>query len=73
LALIAGTVSYLHMIGWVIATWPSFALTASYELLTRQVCGSAAARDGHAELERASAQFACSRARSAYRRPPVPD
>jgi hypothetical protein len=31
------------LIGRVIAAWPSFALTASYELLTRQVRGSAAA------------------------------
>jgi Protein of unknown function (DUF2637) len=30
------------VIGRVIAAWPSFALTASYELLTRQVLGSAA-------------------------------
>jgi hypothetical protein len=34
------------VIGRVIAAWPSFALTASYELLTRQVRRSAAADDG---------------------------
>jgi hypothetical protein len=31
----------------VIAAWPSFALTASWELLTRQVRSSAPAGDGH--------------------------
>jgi hypothetical protein len=33
------------LIGRAIAAWPSFALTASYELLTRQVCGSAAGHE----------------------------
>jgi hypothetical protein len=33
------------LIGRVIAAWPSFALTASYELLTRQVRRSAAGQD----------------------------
>jgi hypothetical protein len=34
------------LIGRVIAAWPSFALTASYELLTRQVrCGAALVGD----------------------------
>jgi hypothetical protein len=33
------------LIGRVIAAWPSFALTASYELLTRQVRRSAAGED----------------------------
>jgi Protein of unknown function (DUF2637) len=50
--LVAGSVASLAanvavaqptVIGRVIAAWPSFALTASYELLTRQVRGSAAA------------------------------
>jgi hypothetical protein len=49
--LVAGSVASLAanvavaeptMIGRVIAAWPSFALTASYELLTRQVRRSAA-------------------------------
>ena len=37
------------MIGRVIAAWPSFALTASYELLTRQVRRTAASEDKQAE------------------------
>jgi hypothetical protein len=50
--LVAGSVASLAanvavaqptLVGRVIAAWPSFALTASYELLTRQVRGSAAA------------------------------
>jgi Protein of unknown function (DUF2637) len=35
------------LIGRVIAAWPSFALTASFELLTRQVRRGAAGRDAH--------------------------
>jgi len=37
--------------GRIIAAWPSFALTASYELLTRQVHRSAPASDGQAPRE----------------------
>ena len=37
--------------GRIIAAWPSFALTASYELLTRQVRRSAPASDGQAPRE----------------------
>ena len=43
------------VIGRVIAAWPSFALTASYQLLTRQVCAGVAAaydRDGDHVLPR---------------------
>jgi hypothetical protein len=52
--LVAGSVASLTanvavaeptLIGWVIAAWPSFALTASYELLTRQVRRGAASED----------------------------
>jgi hypothetical protein len=35
------------LIGRVIAAWPSFALTASYELLTRQVRRSAIGQSEH--------------------------
>lgn len=54
--LVAGSVASLAanvavaeptVIGRVIAAWPSFALTASYELLTRQVRGSATGREGN--------------------------
>jgi hypothetical protein len=41
--------------GRVIAAWPSFALTASYELLMRQVRRSAAARTGPADAARPAA------------------
>jgi Protein of unknown function (DUF2637) len=53
--LVAGSVASLaanvavaepSLIGRVIAAWPSFALTASYELLTRQVRRGAAGTDG---------------------------
>jgi Protein of unknown function (DUF2637) len=53
--LVAGSVASLAanvavaeptLIGRVIAAWPSFALTASWELLTRQVRNSAPADDG---------------------------
>lgn len=53
--LVAGSVASLAanvavaeptVIGRVIAAWPSFALTASYELLTRQIRRGAAADDG---------------------------
>jgi hypothetical protein len=53
--LVAGSVASLaanvavaepSLIGRVIAAWPSFALTASYELLTRQVRRSAASQGG---------------------------
>ena len=37
------------VIGRVIAAWPSFALTASYELLTRQVRRSAATDHGNSD------------------------
>lgn len=59
--LVAGSVASLTanvavaeptLIGRVIAAWPSFALTVSYELLTRQVRRSAAQgdpRDGHSQ------------------------
>ena len=39
-------------IGRVIAAWPSFALTASYELLTRQVRRSAAGKDAQHQRQR---------------------
>jgi hypothetical protein len=42
------------MIGRVIAAWPSFALTASYELLTRQVRCSAISHAGGTERKRTS-------------------
>jgi len=54
--LVAGSVASLAanvavaepaLIGRVIAAWPSFALTASFELLTRQVRRGAASRDAH--------------------------
>lgn len=56
--LVAGSVASLAanvavaepaLIGRVIAAWPSFALTASYELLTRQVRGSAIDHEGDTE------------------------
>jgi len=59
--LVAGSVASLAanvavaeptLIGRVIAAWPSFALTASYELLTRQVRRSAAADDGTGDQPR---------------------
>ena len=55
--LVAGSVASLAanvavaeptVVGRVIAAWPSFALTASWELLTRQVRRSIPAGDGHA-------------------------
>jgi hypothetical protein len=54
--LVAGSVASLDanvavaeptLVGRVIAAWPSFALTASYELLTRQVRRAAAPQDAH--------------------------
>jgi len=39
------------LIGRIIAAWSSFALTASYELLTRQVRRSASAGDSRARCE----------------------
>jgi uncharacterized protein DUF2637 len=54
--LVAGSVASLAanvavaeptLIGRVIAAWPSFALTASFELLTRQVRTGAAGKDAH--------------------------
>jgi hypothetical protein len=54
--LVAGSVASLaanvavaepSLIGRVIAAWPSFALTASFELLTRQVRRGAAGQDAH--------------------------
>jgi hypothetical protein len=59
--LVAGSVASLAanvavaeptVIGRVIAAWPSFALTASYELLTRQVRRSASADDGSRDQRR---------------------
>src|SRR5215472_1128290 len=59
--LIAGSVASLAanvavakptLIGRVIAAWPSFALTASYELLTRQVRASAVREDQRKEKPR---------------------
>ena len=53
--LVAGSIASLganvavaepDLIGRIIAVWPSFALTASYELLTRQVRGSVSDDDG---------------------------
>jgi ABC-type phosphate transport system auxiliary subunit len=61
--LVAGSVASLAanvavaeptVIGRVIAAWPSFALTASYELLTRQVRASTIGRHGHTGSARAS-------------------
>src|SRR5579859_672516 len=61
--LVAGSVASLAanvavaeptVIGRVIAAWPSFALTASYELLTRQVRGTATGREDHTEPKRPS-------------------
>jgi hypothetical protein len=58
--LVAGSVASLaanvavaepDLIGRTIAAWPSFALTASYELLTRQVRRSAPAGDSKASCE----------------------
>lgn len=58
--LVAGSVASLGanvavaeptLIGRIIAAWPSFALIASYELLTRQVRRSAPAGDGRALRE----------------------
>src|SRR5262249_11619969 len=60
--LVAGSIASLSanvavaehtLIGQVIAAWPSFALTASYELLTRQVHQGAAGE--HAQRQRPSA------------------
>jgi hypothetical protein len=45
--------------GRVIAAWPSFALTASYELLMRQVRQLAAARYFHPVLGRPQAPAEC--------------
>src|SRR5713101_7171180 len=65
--LVAGSVASLAanvavaqptLIGRVIAAWPSFALTASYELLTRQVRRTAARKDrrtGQAQQRSAAA------------------
>jgi hypothetical protein len=59
--LVAGSVASLAanvavaeptLIGRVIAAWPSFALTASYELLTRQVRRGAAGEDARDERPR---------------------
>ncbi len=63
--LVAGSVASLaanvavaepSLIGRVIAAWPSFALTASFELLTRQVRSSAPASDGQASREAGDGQ-----------------
>lgn len=65
--LIAGSVASLvanvavadpTLIGRVIAAWPSFALTASYELLTRQVRRSAIKEEPHVDQsQQAAAAF----------------
>ena len=44
--------------GRVIAAWPSFALTASFELLTRQVRRGAAGQDAHQQRQPQSARSA---------------
>ena len=58
--LVAGSIASLaanvavaepDLIGRIIAAWPSFALTASYELLTRQVRGSVPDGDSQARCE----------------------
>jgi DNA-binding SARP family transcriptional activator len=73
--LVAGSVASLAanvavaeptMIGRVIAAWPSFALTASYEVLTRHVRGSATGREGHAGPKRPSQGSRAARPRSGY-------
>ena len=50
--------------GRVIAAWPSFALTASRELLTRQVRSSAPAGDGQGRAAGLTARDAVPRSRS---------
>ena len=52
------------LIGRVIAAWPSFALTASYELLTRQVRGSAAGEDAENQQRREPEYIVAATARS---------
>jgi Protein of unknown function (DUF2637) len=61
--LVAGSVASLAanvavaepaLVGRIIAAWPSFALTASYELLTRQVRRSTEATDRQAEADNAA-------------------
>jgi uncharacterized protein DUF2637 len=74
--LVAGSVASLAanvavaeptLIGRVIAAWPSFALTASYELLTRQVRRSAGGKDAQHQRQRQPqpAPHATARLRSA--------
>lgn len=80
--LVAGSVASLAanvavaeptVIGGVIAAWPSFALTASYELLTRQVRSSATGREGDTEPKRPSqGSHAARPAAGAEGRGPVP-
>jgi len=62
--LVAGSVASLaanvavaepSLTGRVIAAWPSFALTASFELLTRQVRRGAAGQDAHHQRRRPQA------------------
>ncbi|HUY51853.1 MAG TPA: hypothetical protein VMV92_40165 [Streptosporangiaceae bacterium] len=66
-------VAELTLIGRVIAAWPSFALTASYELLTRQVRGSAMGHEGDTGVKRASRGSRGARpAAAAGDRAPVP-
>src|ERR1700733_10413561 len=62
------------MVGRVIAAWPSFALTASYELLTRQIRASAATHvGGNIRAMQASARLhAARREARAGDRAPVP-
>ena len=81
--LVAGSVASLAanvavaeptMVGRVIAAWPSFALTASYELLTRQIRASAATHvGGNVRARQASARLhAARREARAGDRAPVP-
>ena len=71
--LVAGSVASLaanvaaaepDLTGRIIAAWPSFALTASFELLTRQVRRNAPAGDGQGPAAGLTARAAVPRARS---------
>lgn len=79
--LVAGSVASLAanvavaeptLVGRVIAAWPSFALTASYELLTRQVrAGAAADADGAQERQASSRSYEPRSAMPSAERAPV--
>lgn len=78
--LIAGSVASLAanvavaeptLIGRVIAAWPSFALTASYELLTRQVRRSAVGDFDGSETSQQQWRRAASSCQALARRPPL--